>query len=468
MKTGRMAGAMVLSFLLLLTGCAASEKIPMEIEKPMTELTYVTNLEDAEQLITLQTPLLEQKRIRLVPVDLPAGEPTEALQKLINAGETPDLILMDGLEWTSIVKWAENKAIRSIRNSKITNCAALRDRTQDWSRLLCRGSEWYALPVESWNPEVGDSSLMLYCRMDWAKNLGVEDLNHLDWSEFMSLLEGYTYLDPDHNKASDTWGLTYAGPQLNGLKEIFYEGYSVSEWVWEDDRLVPGWSSGKAKEVTQWLTQMTRSGILDPHGSEHSPEEALELFCRGYAGMIIWDDPASLEETWRDIQATREKSKLINESVTAIALPQNPYGTIRMGGDRQNSALALFGPQVSEDHVERLLSVLDEVSRLAWALPEQPAEDASFMTRCSYRKRVYYRPYQYSIPDLTVAMGSTPVELVNQKERETAEAVLSEIITKTGRFDALWTVWETENEKICGDYTPRINEWATENGLNPS
>ena len=53
MRYGR-AGLWLLAALVLMTGCAGGN--PSD-EKQWVELTYVTNLEDAEQLLTLQEPL---------------------------------------------------------------------------------------------------------------------------------------------------------------------------------------------------------------------------------------------------------------------------------------------------------------------------------------------------------------------------------------------------------------------------
>ena len=72
MRYGR-AGLWLLAVLLLMTGCAG---VNPSDEEQWLELTYVTNLEDAEQLITLQEPLLEQKGIRLTRLQLEGDDPT--------------------------------------------------------------------------------------------------------------------------------------------------------------------------------------------------------------------------------------------------------------------------------------------------------------------------------------------------------------------------------------------------------
>jgi len=314
--------------------------------------------------------------------------------------------------------------------------------------------------VEAWNPDACDSQMMIYCRMDWAQNLGFEDLSSVSWADFITLAQGYAHRDPDNNGEADTWGLTYAGEDLGGLEELIYGSFGVEEWVWQEDELVPGWSSNAARTATEWLVQLRREGILDPEGAEHTREEALELFCRGYAGMILWDDPVELENHWRDVQATRDKARPINENVTVLALPANPYGVIQMNGDRESAPLALFGANVKDETLEKLLTVMEDVARLTWKLPDTLAEDASFTQRCDYRKRLYYRPYQNNRPSFTQAMGASEISKANEEQRTQACGMLAEIIGAPGNFSELWAAWEEKNESIAGTYRDAVNQWA--------
>ena len=463
MRYGR-AGLWLLAALVLMTGCAGGN--PSD-EKQWVELTYVTNLEDAEQLLTLQEPLLEQKGIRLTRLELAGGDPTAALAALMESGQTPDLMLMEGVDVLQASQWAQEGTIRTIPSGKLKTRSTLWEHSGDWARALTREGAWIALPVEAWNPEAGGSDMMIYCRTDWAKNLGVEDLSHLSWADFLKLARGYAHGDPDYNGIADTWGLTYAGPDLGGLVELWYGSFGVTDWSWQGESLAPGWSGDEAREATQWLVQLRREGILDPEGASHTGEEALELFCRGYAGMILWDDPAALESCWRDVQATREKAMLINDTVTVLALPENPYGITAMGGDGQDGPLAMLGPAVSDETLEKLLSIMEEVGKLAWQLPESLPEDASFTQRCAYRKRLYYRPYQHNAPDFTLAMDDGDLAQVNQQQREQTRQALAGLIADPGSFETLWSQWADENEALCGAYTERVNAWAGQQGIRP-
>lgn len=463
MRYGR-AGLWLLAVLLLMTGCAG---VNPSDEEQWLELTYVTNLEDAEQLITLQEPLLEQKGIRLTRLQLEGDDPTASLTALMQAGETPDLMLMEGVDIQQAARWAQEGAIRTIPSGKLKARQTLWEHSGSWSQALSREGAWIALPVEAWNPEADGSNMMIYCRTDWARNLGVEDLSHLSWEDFLKLARGYAHGDPDYNGIADTWGLTYAGPGLGGLTQLCYGSFGVADWTWQGDRLVPGWSGEEAKEATQWLVQLRREGILDPDGAEHTREEALELFCRGYAGMILWDDPAEMESYWRDVQATREKALLINDTVTVLALPENPYGVTAMGGDGESEPLAMLGPDVSDEALEKLLSIMEEVGKLAWQLPENLPDDASFTQRCAYRKRLYYRPYQENAPSFTLAMDDVGLAQVNQQQREKAQEALAELIAAPDDFDILWSQWTAQNEALCGGYTEQVNAWASQQGQKP-
>ena len=458
MKSMR-AALWTLIIILLLTGCAGNQA-PAEMK--WMELTYVTNLEDAEQLITLQTPLLEQKGLRLTRLELDGEDDVQALQKLIDAGTIPDLILMKNLNLNTMNQWIQEGKLRTVPAGKIKAKGTLWEHATDWSHLLASQDSWSALPVESWNPDAGDSDMMIYCRIDWARNLGIEDLSSFTWAEFITLARGYAHSDPDNNGEADTWGLTYAGAELGGLENVIYGSFGVEEWIWQEDMLVPGWSSDAARTATEWLVQLRREGILDPNGADHTREEALELFCRGYAGMILWDDPAQLETHWRNVQATRDKAKPINENVTVLALPANPYGVTQMNGNREDAPLALFSVNVNDEALEKLLTVMEDVARLAWKLPDTLADDASFTQRCAYRKRVYYRPYQNNVPSFTQAVGAQELTDANEAQLMAARSSLSKLITAPGNFVQLWTAWEQENENIVGGYRDAVNQWAAE------
>lgn len=451
------AALLLLAALVLMTGCAEN---PTPTEMTWTELTYVTNLEDAEQLITLQTPLLEQKGLRLTRLELKGEDEAEALRTMMQSETVPDLILMKDIDLESINGWIQEGKLRTVPAGKIKARDTLWEHATAWSEYLSSGVNWSALPVEAWNPDACDSDMMIYCRADWAKNLGVEDLSSMDWTKFIALARGYAHGDPDNNGEADTWGLTCAGGDLGGLEDIFYGSFGVEEWVLQEDTMVPGWSSQAAKTATEWLVQLRREGILDPETAKRTREEALELFCRGYSGMLLWDDPASLENAWRNVQATREKARPINENVTVLALPSNPYGVIAMNGDRDSAPLALLSAGIGDETLEKLLTVMEEVARLAWKLPDTLPEDASFVQRCIYRKRLYYRPYQNNVPDSTEAIGSSELTEANAVQLTEARSALSEMITSPGSFAELWAAWEQKNESLVGGYRDAVNQWV--------
>lgn len=156
MRYGR-AGLWLLAVLLLMTGCAG---VNPSDEEQWLELTYVTNLEDAEQLITLQEPLLEQKGIRLTRLQLEGDDPTASLTALMEAGETPDLMMMEGVDIQQAARWAQEGAIRTIPSGKLKARQTLWEHSGSWSQALSREGAWIALPVEAWNPEADGSNMI--------------------------------------------------------------------------------------------------------------------------------------------------------------------------------------------------------------------------------------------------------------------------------------------------------------------
>ena len=122
---------------------------------------------------------------------------------------------------------------------------------------------------------------------------------------------------------------------------------------------------------------------------------------------------------------------------------------------------------MSDETLEKLLSIMEEVGKLAWKLPESLPEDASFTQRCAYRKRLYYRSYQHNAPGFTLAMDDAELAQVNQRQRELARQSLAGLIAAPGSFEALWGQWVAENEALCGTYTERVNAWASQQGMKP-
>lgn len=441
---------------------AACKKTPLETapERKWLELEIATNLNPDSLRLVSQVEMMADLGIRVTLVTLGTDAAAD-LENRFAGGERFDLLLVQGVPLTKMLRWKEQGYIRSVPTADWQSASSLYEHSASW-QIPC-GSEdgMLAIPQSAWDKSSGASGWMLFCRSDWAHALGVDDLDVVTWEKFMRLLEGFTHTDPNRDDVSDTWGITWSGESFFDFVEA---AMGVDPWLLDGGRVVPGYSSRLAQDSALWLVQMNRTGLLDRNATWQSGQDALSTFCHGKAGMILWDDVESLETAWKDAQDDLGTSVPIGSCVKVLALPENPYGVKHMDGTED--AVMLFSAELSEEAMGRVLNWMEAISRLFWLTPNSPTDEASFAEICAYRQQIFYRPFQDNAPDFTLAMGQYDMAALNAAHHASSRNVLLCLLDDSESFEATWGAWQQE-DKADNDLIMAVNSFALNRKLLP-
>lgn len=148
-----------------------------------------------------------------------------------------------------------------------------------WNFYLQSNTNWLSIPSEIRNAYEFQGNIWAfptrqtkrgysrYIRGDWMTDLGIDEPSTID--EFYETLNIFTYSDPDHDGADNTYGADYSY-ELNGLEDIFaafdvrmnHEGYFLPVWnpntnIWEDSLLKDEFS-----ECINFLNLCHENGLI--------------------------------------------------------------------------------------------------------------------------------------------------------------------------------------------------------------
>lgn len=219
--------------------------------------------------------------------------------------------------------------------------------------------EMYFIPRTSYaHANTAASSMAVFYRSDWARQLGKDFDGAPSWEQFMELMRAYTYDDPDGNSNADEWGLTTCGEPLGGIEEIFFASFGVRDWVLEGGQWTPGYLSTRGREALKWANNAYRMGYIDRNFSTMTTDDAIAKFCAGRSGMLAMEatpqNIAQLEIRWADLQP----ETALTDAVALMAQPVTPYGASYQAWDYFSGGV-VFGKGVPDATVDRVLQVLD-------------------------------------------------------------------------------------------------------------
>lgn len=156
-----------------------------------------------------------------------------------------------------------------------------------WKTVSLHGKRW-GLPQIS-DGKVGDP--ILWIRQDWLDRLQLKPPATLD--ELETVLEAFTYGDPDGNGRADTRGLALAGKNtLNGWMgdaSFLFGAFGDQPYQWnrmKDGSLAYGSVQPNVRPALVRLAEWYRKGYIDPDFGTHDEQKAALLVTEGTAGVI--------------------------------------------------------------------------------------------------------------------------------------------------------------------------------------
>lgn len=130
-----------------------------------------------------------------------------------------------------------------------------------------------------------------YLRQDWLDNLGLQVPTTYD--EYVEVLRGFTYDDPDGNGINDTYGLTAPGligldaPYTNYLPEFWQDAYP-DFYQKEDGTWVDGFSEEANVKALQRLKDAYSQGLIDMEVATNKTSTCRDKFYAGKAGAFTY------------------------------------------------------------------------------------------------------------------------------------------------------------------------------------
>jgi hypothetical protein len=298
--------------------------------------------------------------IEFVPWQPPQSDWEASIAAAAASKSLPDMFSQGIYENRMLFKQLiDQKLIREIPESIYKNYVDLGTTMYRYARTEGVDGKMYFLPRSDMARQYGNgNSVAIYYRLDWALDSGAITAGQAPtWKQFMDLMDAF-HGDPDKNGSVDTWALTVAGPGLGGLKTAFFMTFGVRDWVLENGKWMPGLLSQRAEEAAKWANQAYRTSCLDPSFSTQSEEEAVNKFCSGKAGMLVYDaSPAGVSRIAAAFQLNQPGVDF-SKAVSVLPQPVDPWG-VSYNEDLSYSTGTLFSNSVDEGSLKKILALMD-------------------------------------------------------------------------------------------------------------
>jgi putative aldouronate transport system substrate-binding protein len=346
-------------------GCSNTPK-PNPSPTPVVKTQVSIGLPNLRQAVSgkisgaMQQYFINKFGIEFVPWQ-PSGSGWEAgIQAAAASKSLPDMFSQGVYGNAMLFKdLIDQKLVREIPEGIYKNYQYLGTAMYRYAKTENVGGKMYFVPRTDMAQQYSNgNSVAIYYRLDWALESKAFTAGQTpSWKQFMDLMNAF-HGDPDKNGTVDTWGLTSAGPGLGGLKTAFLMTFGVRDWVLEDGKWMPGVLSSRAKEAVQWANQAFRSSCLDPSFSTQTEAEALDKFCSGQAGMLVYDaSPAGAEHLY-EVLKLKQPGLDIVKAVSVLPQPVDPWG-VSYNEDVSYSTGTLFSTAVDDKKLEKVFTLMD-------------------------------------------------------------------------------------------------------------
>ncbi len=302
--------------------------------------------------------LHEKFNITIVPVNLSWGDYIEKLNVGAATGELPDMFAHPGYSQTdtraTFHKWVKEGVLRALPEDyeKYPSLAYI---MKDYDFFQLDGKHYF-IPRTAWRPENRMKSTAMWVRKDWMENVGVTEYPG-DLESLYDLLKAFTYNDPDLNGQDDTFGITSWGIEI-----MVYSAFQrdLEEWVYEDGQWIPAHISKRIPEALEYLRKLYKEKILDQDIFTASGEAMVDKFISSKAGAIAMQGEAyHFKEQIVDKMQSMYPELGGMKVIDVLPLPAGPYGDPVIGNNYNHWSGTLFGAQVDDGKMDRMLELFD-------------------------------------------------------------------------------------------------------------
>lgn len=254
---------------------ANSERAP--IRWLTTGDTAAAVIKDGDRIIEA---INEKLGIDLTVEIVPEGN-TEKVNVAMASGDFPDVVT--GAYGTSATQqWIENGMVIPL-NDYFESCPALKNWLDDYEWTAVDG-KYYGAPAVS----QAVANTLIVMRQDWLDQLGLAYPKTLE--EMKTVLEAFTYQDPDGNGKNDTYGFTAVKPSVNTPFDWVFFAYGLPYADYSLDtagNVIPWFEDPSFIPSMHYIKDLWDSGVIDPELMLNDNSKQEEKFFQGKCGAMM-------------------------------------------------------------------------------------------------------------------------------------------------------------------------------------
>ncbi|OMF37972.1 ABC transporter substrate-binding protein [Paenibacillus sp. FSL H8-0548] len=345
---------------------ASAEQGPLSKYDPPIEISFVRSTDDTLETNVLGNltgeTLVDNRWTRLYEETLGIklkydwvvkgnDQYNQKLNVTLASGELPNVILVDAIQLKQL---ADSDMIEDLTDyydkfaSQLTKDTLAQEGTAPFDSTIIDG-KLMGLPLTD---SAIDRSQLLWIRMDWLEQLGLQPPKSMD--DVLAISKAFTEGDPDGNGKQDTFGLGLSKELWGGAMALegFMAGYDAFPNMWIEDAtgsIVYGGIQPEIKKTLQILQNMLKAQQIEKEFGIKDSGKVAEQFASGKIGMqygqqwnSLWplqasrdNDPNAQWQPFSLVNESGELAKVPHQSNTRLAYAvrkgtSNPEAVIKM------------------------------------------------------------------------------------------------------------------------------------------
>lgn len=343
-----------LAVLLLFCLCSASALGQEADDEPMaiTIAGEYADLLSSNYSDPLRESIEERFNVTFVPLQIDTTDASYSYRLRAAANEFPDIMLYDA-QW-DFLYFIQANALRSLPDSLSAYPNLRQYITYPYAQNLQYNGKIRGLPRSLYAEEQRLPGYCVLIHKSWLERLEMDEPKTMeDWRALLGAIR-----DLDENVIP----LAAQSPWAMFSLPYFYAPFS-NTWIWEPDQnaYVPGFYTQSYCARISVLRELWDDGLLDPDFMDVNcgRPTGIDHFLLRQAACIVYPTSshvlmAELLHRWSQMYPDQP----IEDQVTAVFLPCDTDGQYSESHDLNLSAI-YFGANVSDEKLDRILSVLD-------------------------------------------------------------------------------------------------------------
>lgn len=239
--------------------------------------TAAAVIKDGDRIIEA---INEKLGIELTVEIVPEGN-TAKVNVAMASGDFPDVVT--GSYGTSATQqWIENGMVIPL-NDYFESCPSLKTWLDDYEWTAVDG-KYYGAPAVS----QAIANALIVMRQDWLDQLGLTYPKTLE--EMKTVMEAFTYQDPDGNGKDDTYGFTSVKPVGNTPFDwvFFAYGRPYADYALDmEGNVIPWFEDPSFVPSMHYIKDLWDSGVIDPELMLNDGPKSEEKFLQGKCGAMV-------------------------------------------------------------------------------------------------------------------------------------------------------------------------------------